>query len=76
MLRIPFCPCFPESSIHGLFSVNSFFDLLILSEMLVPSSLAEAKTDGTTLSFEYYKAPFLEPRRFLCVFGGVGGRGR
>ena len=45
--------------------------------MLVPPSLAEAKTDGTTLSFEYYKAPFLEPRRFLfvCLVGLGGGAG-
>ena len=75
VLRIQFRPCFPESFIHGLFSVNSIFDLLILSEMLVPSSLAEAKTDRTILSIEDYKTPFLEPRRFLFLFLVRGGAG-
>ena len=42
--------------------------------MLVPSSLAEAKTDRTTLSIECYKTPLLEPRSFwFCFWWGEGG---
>ena len=43
--------------------------------MLVPSSLAEAKTDRTILPIEDYKTPFLEPRRFLFLFLVRGGAG-
>ena len=45
--------------------------------MLVPSSLAEAKTDRTILSIEYYKTPLLEPIGGFCFcFWWGEGEGR